>query len=164
MNLKKQLFVCETIHEHSHSPDSRNESQLVNDLLHYYPYRTFAYAYYERNSVAFNGVLSTGSFYNFISLDQCLGQQFYGFSQPFQKFFANYDGKTLVTKTFDPPIVASSIAVLPTVMKGMQPCMKLSLQGCDFGEYIDFLKFRFYKETVSNFFIFSNLCKHCDIF
>ncbi|CAB3993328.1 Hypothetical predicted protein [Paramuricea clavata] len=48
------------------------------------------------------------------------------------KFFANYDGTTPVTKAFDPPIVASSIAILPAVIKGAQPCMKLSLQGCDF--------------------------------
>jgi hypothetical protein len=42
-----------------------------------------------------------------------------------------------VTKTFDPPIVASKIAILPKKIKGEQPCMKLSLQGCDFGMYFD---------------------------
>ena len=54
-----------------------------------------------------------------------------------QTFFANTDGETSVTKTFDPPIVASSIAILPTKIKGKQPCMKLSLQGCDFGMHFD---------------------------
>ncbi|XP_028395163.1 uncharacterized protein LOC114519252 isoform X2 [Dendronephthya gigantea] len=49
-----------------------------------------------------------------------------------EKIFSNVNGYGLFTKAFYPPIVASSIAILPTVSGVESPCMRLSLQGCEF--------------------------------